>query len=145
MRKLWSLGICGMVVMFMVIGLWNTAGYVSAEPALTGIQQRPLNLPASFPVPDDALTVTAVQNSSDEEKFVLFTFQTRLSMETLAKTYSEYFREHDMKDAIDMLSEQKMVIQGTNEVSRQSWILTAVPAADTNDRVEMTVVWTDER
>ncbi|WP_046227622.1 hypothetical protein [Paenibacillus dauci] len=145
MRKLWSLGICGMVVMFMVIGLWNTAGYVSAEPALTGIQQRPLNLPASFPVPDDALTVTAVQNSSDEEKFVLFTFQTRLSMETLAKTYSEYFREHDMKDAIDMLSEQKMVIQGTNEVSRQSWILTAVPAANTNDRVEMTVVWTDER
>jgi len=145
MRKLWSLGICGMVVMFIMIGLWNTAGYVSAEPALTGIQQRPLNLPASFPVPDDALTVTAVQNSSDEEKFVLFTFQTRLSMETLAKTYSEYFREHDMKDAIDMLSEQKMVIQGTNEVSRQSWILTAVPAADTNDRVEMTVVWTDER
>lgn len=143
MRKLWSLGICGMVVMLMMIG--SATGYASAEPVRTGIQQRPLNLPASFPVPDDALTVTAVQNSSDQEKFVLFTFQTRLSMETLAKTYSEYFREHDMPDAIETLSEQKMVIQGTNSVSRQSWILTAVPAADTNGLMELTVVWTDER
>lgn len=145
MRKSWSLGICGMVVVFMTMGLWSTAGYAAADSTVNAIQQRPLNLPASFPVPDDAQTVTAVQNSTDEEKFVLFTFQTRLSMETLAKTYSEYFREHDMQDAIETISERKMVIQGTNEPARQNWILTAVPAASADGQVELTVVWTDER
>lgn len=98
-------------------------------------------VPADFPIPDDATVVTAVRNDTTAAQFVRLTLQTKLDMETLAKTYSEYFRIQDMPDALQKISDKHLVIQGSNEVTGESWILNASPLQPDSDTVEMTVIW----
>ncbi len=104
-------------------------------------------IPSDFPIPDDATVVTATRNDNSQEHFVRLTLRTMLSMEILAKTYSEYFRSVDMPDALKKISEKGLLIQGDNTQTGESWILIANPVDPTvtNGQVQMTLIWNDAR
>ncbi|GGJ02279.1 hypothetical protein [Paenibacillus hunanensis] len=121
----------------------------AASLAAQQVVERTQNggLPSDFPIPDDATVVTAARSDNNQEHFVRLTLRTMLSMELLAKTYSEYFRSVDMPDAIKKISEEGLLIQGDNAQTGESWILIANPVdpSATNGEVQMTLVWNDAR
>ncbi|WP_322906392.1 hypothetical protein [Paenibacillus campi] len=104
-------------------------------------------LPSNFPIPDDAIVITAARSDNSHDHFVRLTLRTMLSMELLAKTYSEYFRSVDMPDALKKVSEQRLLIEGDNAQTGENWILTASPVDPhvLNGQVEMTLIWNDAR
>ncbi|WP_411344065.1 hypothetical protein ACE3MZ_21175 [Paenibacillus sp. WLX1005] len=140
-------GMCGLLAAALLVpGM--VAQPVSAEAASLAAQSVVARapgdgVPADFPIPDDATVVTAVHNDTANEHFVRLTLQTKLDMETLAKTYSEYFRIQDMPDALQKISEKQLVIQGSNDATGESWILNASPVQPGSDTVEMTLIWNE--
>ncbi|MFD1887380.1 hypothetical protein [Paenibacillus wenxiniae] len=132
-------------------------GAVAVQPATAGAAslaaQRVVEhkngggVPSDFPIPDDATVVTSTRNDNGDEHFVRVTLRTMLSMELLAKTYSEYFRSIDMPDALKKVSEEGLLIQGDNAQTGESWILIANPVDPNvnNGQVQMTLIWNDAR
>ncbi len=133
------------------------AGVVAVQPAMADAASLAVqrivertdggSLPADFPIPDDAMVVTSARHDNNQEHFVRLTLRTMLSMELLAKTYSEYFRSVDMPDALKKISEQSLLIQGRNTQTGENWTLTAHPVDPNhiNGQVEMTLIWTDAK
>ncbi len=148
MRKSWSVGMIGVLFIFVVgtsssfvapaFAATENGSYTVVTPDI--LTKRPTTdiLPADFPIPDDAVIDTSQQTYIEGQHSILLVFHTKSSMETLAKTYDEYFRIVNMDQAIQTLNEQQLSVQGTEPVTAQQWSLTGAPTAS-KDTVEVTV------
>lgn len=148
MRKSWSVGMIGVLFIFVV---GTSSSFVAPAFAATEngsytvvtsdiLTKRPTTdmLPADFPIPDDAVIDTSQQTYLDGQQNMVLVFHTKSSMETLAKTYNEYFRIINMDQAIQTLNEQQLSVKGTDPATTQQWLLTGAPDAS-KDTVEVTV------
>lgn len=148
MRKSWSVGMIGVLFIFVV---GTSSSFVAPAFAATEngsytvvtsdiLTKRPTTdmLPADFPIPDDAVIDTSQQTYINGQQNMVLVFHTKSSMETLAKTYNEYFRIINMDQAIQTLNEQQLSVKGTDPATTQQWLLTGAPDAS-KDTVEVTV------
>lgn len=148
MRKSWGWSIIGALLVFVIgtssqfvtpaFAATENGSYTVIAPDI--LTKRPTAdiLPVDFPIPDDAIIDTSQQTYIEGQASLLLVFHTKSNMETLAKTYSEYFRILNMQDAIQTLNEQQLSIQGTEPGTVQQWSLTGAPVVS-NDTVEVTV------
>ncbi|MDQ1236004.1 hypothetical protein QE450_003502 [Paenibacillus sp. SORGH_AS306] len=148
MRKSWSVGMIGVLLVFVVgtsssfvapaFAATENGSYTVVTPDI--LTKRPTTdiLPADFPIPDDAVIDTSQQTYIDGQQNMVLVFHTKSSMETLAKTYNEYFRIINMDQAIQTLNEQQLSVKGTDPATTQQWSLKGAPTAS-KDTVEVTV------
>lgn len=116
----------------------------SAQPAAGAASEGlPENLPEDFPLPEDAVISVSHSEENEGKKAALLIFKTKESMESVTKTYKDYFADKLGSEAVQTIDEKNLIIQGNSPDNTQVWSVIGGELSAEPGMVELNITWSE--
>ncbi|KUP25017.1 hypothetical protein [Paenibacillus sp. DMB5] len=116
----------------------------AAQPAAGAASEGlPENLPDDFPLPEDAVISVSHSEENEGKKAALLIFKTNESMESVTKTYKDYFADKLGSEAVQTIDEKNLIIQGNSPDNTQVWSVIGGELSAEPGMVELNITWSE--
>lgn len=116
----------------------------AAQPAEGAASEGlPENLPGDFPLPEDAVISVSHSEENEGKKAALLIFKTNESMESVTKTYKDYFADKLGSEAVQTIDEKNLIIQGNSPDNTQVWSVIGGELSAEPGMVELNITWSE--
>ncbi|WNS45826.1 hypothetical protein [Paenibacillus sp. MMS20-IR301] len=116
----------------------------TADPVDAGENKGlPDNLPADFPLPEDAVISLSHSEDNEGRKAALLIFTTKESMDSVSKLYKDYLSSRLGSDSAQTIDDKNLIIQGTTKDNKQSWSIIGGSLASQEGVIELNVTWAE--
>lgn len=119
----------------------TTAPSTGANTQAQGVKSK--YLPADFPLPKDAKTISLVENVMDGKKKVSLTYSTKDTLTVLGASYRDYYQNQNLTQNVQDLGADDFSIVGRAD-GKFAVSISGSPSNINEGDNEVTVVWGEE-